>query len=264
MQTEAYHQFTEQLVTNLKKGDDILGLVAAGSMAGQDYQSDEWSDHDFWVITRPGAQDRYRKEFNWLPRSNEIAWAFQETEHGCKVIYQDGHLAEFAVFDEDELKMARINRYRVLLDRAKISDQMAENVSQTNTASSSETDLFHVGQILTNILVGIGRYWRGEKLSAHKFIKINAIHHLTALLNQNTQSPHRGLSDNLDPTRRFEVVHPHLGPELENLMLQPIPKTAQGLVNILKREAPAAVAEIPLEIVPIVEKQIHFSGKIGA
>jgi hypothetical protein len=263
MQMEAYHQFTELLVANLKKDDAILGLVAAGSMAGQDYQPDEWSDHDFLVITRPGEQARYRKEFNWLPRSNEIAWAFQETEHGCKVIYRDGHLAEFAIFDEAELKMARINRYRVLLDRAQISVQMAENASQTSTASESETDLFHAGQILTNILVGMGRYWRGEKLSAHKFVKINTIHHLTALLNQNTGSPHRGLADNLDPTRRFEIVHPHLGPELEHLMLQPIPEAAQGLVSILKRETPSAIAQIPPEIVLIVEKQIHFSGKIG-
>ena len=262
MQMEAYHQFTDQLVTNLKMDDAILGLVAAGSMAGQDYQPDEWSDHDFWVITRSGAQERYRKEFDWLPRSDEIAWAFRETEHGVKVIYRDGHLAEFAVFDEAELKMAQINRYRVLLDRAQISAQIAEGAQKTNTTSISETEAFHAGQILTNILVGMGRYWRGEKLSAHKFVKINAIHHLTALLNQSTQSRQRGLADNLDPTRRFEIVHPHLGSELESLMLQPIPTAAQGLINILKQETPSVIAEIPPEIIPIVEKQIHFSGKI--
>jgi lincosamide nucleotidyltransferase len=262
MNPEAYQEFTQQLRKNLEQDENILGLVAAGSMAQQDYQPDEWSDHDFFVIARPGVQDRYRKTYDWLPRSEEIAWAFQETEHGIKAIYRDGHLLEFAVFDEEELKTARINRYRVLFDRARISTQMAKNAQKTKDASATETDAYHIGQILTNILVGMGRYWRGEKLSAHKFVKINAIHHLTALLNQTTQSPQRGLSDNLDPTRRFEVVHPHLGPELENLMLQPIPAAAQGLVNILKRETPAIIAEIPPEIVSIVEKQIQFSGKI--
>jgi hypothetical protein len=262
MKTEAYHQFTEQLIANLKKDDDILGLVAAGSMAAQDYRPDEWSDHDFFVITRPGVQDRYRKAYDWLPHNDEIAWAFQETEHGVKVIYRDGHLLEFAVFDEEELKVARINRYRVLLDRSQINVQMAEIAEKTSADSASETDVFHIGQILTNILVGMGRYWRGEKLSAHKFVKINAIHHLTALLNKHAEYPQRELADNLDPTRRFEIVHPHLGPELETILLQPIPEAAQGLVSLLKREIPAMVAEVPPEIVPIVEKLIHFSGKI--
>lgn len=263
MNPEAYQTFTEQLTNNLLKDENILGLVAAGSMAQQDYQPDEWSDHDFLVITRPGTQNRYRQKYDWLPSSEEIAWAFQETEHGVKVIYRSGHLLEFAVFDEEELKMARINRYRVLIDRAQISAQMADEAQKTNTVSDTETDAFHLGQILTNILVGMGRYWRGEKLSAHKFIKINAIHHLAALLNQNTHSPQRGLVDNLDPTRRFEVVHPHLGPELERFMLLPIPEAAQGLVALLKREMPALMAEIPPQVVPIVEKQIQFSGKIG-
>jgi lincosamide nucleotidyltransferase B/F len=262
MQPEAYHQFTEQLIVNLEQDENILGLVAAGSMAQQDYQPDEWSDHDFFVVTHPGVQNRYRQVYDWLPRSDEIAWAFQETEHGVKVIYRNGHLLEFAVFDEEELKMARINRYRVLFDRGQISVQMAENAQKTSATAASETDAFHAGQFLTNILVGMGRYWRGEKLSAHKFIKINAIHHLFFLLNRHTQSPQHQLCDNFDPTRRFEFVHPHLGPELEKIMLLYIPETAQRLVSLFERELPSVIAKIPAEVIPIVEKQIHFSGKI--
>jgi len=262
MQPEAYHQFTDQLMANLKKNAEIIGLVAAGSMAQQDYQPDEWSDHDFFVITQPGAQNRYRQTYDWLPHSEEIVWAFQETEHGVKVIYRDGHLLEFAVFDEKELKMSRINRYRVLLDRAEISAQMAKAAQKTSDTSTSETDAYHAGQFMSNILVGMGRYWRGEKLSAHKFIKINAVHHLVSLLNRHTQSRHRKLSDNLDPTRRFEFVHPHLGSEFEEIMLLYIPEAAQRLVSLFERELSSVTAEIPLEVIPIIEKQIHFSGKI--
>jgi hypothetical protein len=57
-------------------------------------------------------------------------------------------------------------------------------------------------------------------------------------------------------------VHPHLGPELEKIMLLYIPETAQRLVSLFERELPSVIAKIPAEVIPIVEKQIHFSGKI--
>jgi predicted nucleotidyltransferase len=268
MQIEAYQKFTQQLIHNLNKEESVLGLVAVGSMARQDHQPDEWSDHDFWVITHPGAQERFRREYDWLPRRGEITWAFQETEHGVKVIYQDGHLLEFAVFDTEELKIARINRYRVLLDRAQINAQMAEVAAQTEAQAVSGSDTFHAGQFLTNLLVGIGRYWRGEKLSAHKFVKINAIHHLVTLLNRHAESAQHTLADNIDPTRRFESTHPHLGTELEMILLKPIPEAAQGLLALMQHELPVVLAEIPSEVVPIIGHQIQNnnanSGKMGA
>jgi hypothetical protein len=43
-------------------------------------------------------------------------WAYRETEHGLKVLYRGGHLLEFTVFSENELQMARLNRYRILAE----------------------------------------------------------------------------------------------------------------------------------------------------
>ena len=40
MQIDAYRKFTHQLTDNLLKNKDVLGLVAAGSMAEQDYLPD--------------------------------------------------------------------------------------------------------------------------------------------------------------------------------------------------------------------------------
>ncbi|MCI0417100.1 hypothetical protein L0222_30385 [bacterium] len=37
--------------------ESVLGLVALGSMAAQDYVPDQWSDHDFFVIVRSGHQE---------------------------------------------------------------------------------------------------------------------------------------------------------------------------------------------------------------
>lgn len=47
MNLTQYNQFTEELRLKLAGDDRVLALVAVGSMAQQDYQPDEWSDHDF-------------------------------------------------------------------------------------------------------------------------------------------------------------------------------------------------------------------------
>lgn len=113
MTPEAYSAFTEKLKESLSNDDRVLGLIAVGSMARVDYEPDQWSDHDFFVITRPGQQEFFRSNYSWLPPHRKIVFTFRETAHGVKVLYEDGHLLEFAVFDLEELYLARVNRVRV-------------------------------------------------------------------------------------------------------------------------------------------------------
>src|SRR5262249_12799853 len=121
----AFDEFTQALRRRLESDPRVLGLVALGSMSGELPEPDEWSDHDFFVVTRQGEQERMRNELSWLPRAQEIVLAFRETAHGVKALYRDAHLLEFAVFDPDELGLARVNRYRVLFDRADIESRMS-------------------------------------------------------------------------------------------------------------------------------------------
>ena len=256
MDQQEYHAFTNQLVANLTQRTDVLGLVAVGSMAAQDYQPDAWSDHDFYVITQTGAQEHYRKQHTWLPDHDNIVWAFQETAHGVKVIYQSGHLLEYAVFDEQELQLARSNRYRVLLDRSTIDQQMAQIAALTNNQSTAQIAGFDIGQFLTNILVGMGRYARGEVLSAHNFVKGSAVNHLVVLIQRHVHSEQHSLADNLDPNRRFELVYPTLGAELRALMVQEIPIAATGLLELFGREFTDVMTEEQHKVFEIVSRQV--------
>ena len=101
MNLSEYNQFTEELRLKLAGDDRVLALIALGSMAQQDYQPDEWSDHDFFVITIQGVQEDMRQDLSWLPRAEELVFHFRETEHGVKALYRGGHLLEFAIFNED-------------------------------------------------------------------------------------------------------------------------------------------------------------------
>lgn len=257
MDKTAYEAFTQELIDTLRDRDDVVGLVALGSMAARNYRPDAWSDHDFFVVTRPGGQEPYRAHCDWLPRSEEIAWSFHETEHGVKVIYNNAHLLEFAVFDGDELHLAKVNRYRVLLDKSDVGVRMAAVQASTTTERDGTSDTYHAGQFLTNLLVGIGRYRRGEVLSAHQFVKSNALHHLTALLVRHGTAAQPTLADNLAPTRRFEFIHPVLGPELGALILRPIPEAAQGMLALFVREIDEAETAVPAAVIDIVAAQLN-------
>ncbi len=184
-----YHAFTEQLVASLTADPRILGLVALGSMAERGRAPDRWSDHDFFVITHDAGSMRATTE--WLPDRDRIALWFRETPHGCKAVYDDGHLIEYAVFAPDELQVARVNDYRVLLDRERIEERMAALAAKHDPQPSRD---WLEGMFLTHVLVAAARAQRGEVASA-RWMLTHAMRFLVMLLG--------GGPDNLDPLRRF-------------------------------------------------------------
>jgi hypothetical protein len=186
-----YQRLTAQLVETLTADSRVLGLVALGSMAEQHGRlPDRWSDHDFFVVTHEAEALRGTTE--WLPDRGRIALWFRETPHGCKAVYDDGHLMEYAVFTPDELRLARANDYRVLLDRERIEERMAAVAAVRDAPPSREW--LH-GMFLSNLLVAAQRAQRGELQSA-RWMLAHALRHLVTLLG--------GGADDLDPLRRFD------------------------------------------------------------
>ncbi|HEY4492929.1 MAG TPA: hypothetical protein VI958_13080, partial [Acidobacteriota bacterium] len=204
MKLEDYRAFTETLTQILQADLRVLGLIAVGSMAEQDYKPDEWSDHDFFVVVESGLQNFFRTNLEWLPESDRIAFSYQETEHGSKVLYSDGHLLEFAVFDLKELHLAKVNRYRILIDRGPVRDHLAQILADTThwAQSLQADDRFLFGQFLTNLLVAAGRFRRGERLSALSFLYGSATRHLALLICKYVPALDAKVLDNIDPLRR--------------------------------------------------------------
>jgi hypothetical protein len=243
MDPEAYERFTRDLQNRLEADPRVLGLVALGSMARLDYLPDRWSDHDFFVVVAPGAQDSFRTDLGWLPRNDEIAFSFRDTAHGVKVVFRDGHLIEFAVFDPDELELARVNRYRVLLDREKINDRVAGVAEATARLAAAPSDEWLIGQFLTNLLVGAGRHRRGERLSGRQLVTKSALPHLVALLAKHTGSPETAKLDSLDPPRRFEAVFPALGRRVDAALGMETPAAALALLDLAVEALPGRIPE---------------------
>jgi hypothetical protein len=226
-------------------------------MAALDTQPDRWSDHDFFVVVRHGEQEGFRRDLSWLPDSGDLVLSYRETAHGLKALYQDGHLLELAVFDPDELHLAKVNRYRVLLDRGGIADAMARvrQESETWARSSGMGDFERFGQFLANLWVAAGRHARGERLSGRQFLG-HALQHLTVLFGRYVPREADQPLDDLDPLRRFERSWPGLGGELDALLEQPVPRAAAGLLALARRELAGRLPGYPAAAVETLERVV--------
>ena len=261
MDPARYRAFTASLLARAVGEPEVLGLIAQGSMAEAPRPPDAFSDHDFFLIVRPGAAERFRTVRDWLPDHERIVFAFRETTHGVKALYDDGHLVEFAVFEPDELDLARTNAYRVLLDRAGLEPRLAALAARTATEAEAADPLWLAGQFLTALLVGINRYRRGESVSAHACVRGAALGHLLRLLAVVAPPERARQLDSLDPHRRVEQAYPSLAGELSSLVTAPIPEAARALLTLADREVAPRLRQWPGRAAEVVARTIDAAGR---
>jgi len=244
MTPEAHAAFTAALRDALAREPEVLGLVTLGSTSGQPPLPDAFSDHDFFVVTRPGAQERFRRDLAWIPA--RLAFSYRATAHGVTALTAEGHLLEFAVFDLDELRLARVNRYAVPLDRGAVAARMREVRAESERHARDERPgrEWLIGQLLSALVIGAGRAARGERLAGRQRLH-EAAGHLLRLAALRAERP--GALDDLDPWRRVEAAWPGLAGEVESaLRLDPAP-AALALLScagrLLGDDLPRAGAE---------------------
>jgi hypothetical protein len=154
--------------------------------------------------------------------------------------------------------VARVNRYRVLLDRADVEKRLADLAATTaSTGDARAADGWLLSQFLTGLLVGATRFARGERLSARVLVASNAVRHLLILLARHVPSNRRDLSDDLDPFRRFELAYPELGQELDALLRRETPAAVLGLLDLSRRELAGRIPGFPSRAEEIVRHLIE-------
>ncbi|MBN1967598.1 MAG: hypothetical protein JW910_23280, partial [Anaerolineae bacterium] len=104
--------------------------------------------------------------------------------------------------------------------------------------------------------VGAGRHARGEVLSGHRLVKINALIHLLPLLVKYADADHPDVLDDIDPFRRFSQAFPTLGAELHALLLLETPQCATGLLALAGRVLGERLPDYPAPAVAVVGRHI--------
>lgn len=242
--------FIDHLVATARADPDVVGLVLAGSSAQVD-RRDEWSDHDFLLITEDGTPERYRSDLSWLPDPAGIALWFRETPHGLKALYRSGLLVEFAVFDRGEFAGCALNHYLVAVDKDGVAGAAA--ASQGRSLAPRPVDrLAEFRSLLCLLYIAAGRARRGERLSANAFARFHATEHLLRLLRDLLPAERRGQLDDLDPWRRIETAEPRIASGIDAALARPAEECARALLDLAEAELPALWPQCPVEEARVV------------
>ncbi len=227
-------EFIAHFSASVQENSEVLGLVLVGSTA-ETFRADEWSDHDFFLIVKQDRGEIFRNDLSWLPSSENIAFAARETDHGLKVVYTDGRVLEFAVFENKELELASVNTWAVPVDKTNITERVQAIQARTQPRTftlEQEWNLF-----LATILIAVGRARRGELLIAGQGVRTRALNHVLGLMRlahsprNNTDS----MEDNLDRFRRVEIQYPEEARILNEISEMPVEVGAQALLDFIIR-----------------------------
>jgi len=257
----SHRRYLERLIDTLRNDDRVIGLVGTGSTSlGGGRDPDDWSDHDLWLVVADGAEEDFRTDPSWLPDSGRIVLWMRETRHGMKGVYDDGHFVEPAVFRADELEVTRVNDCEVLLGPPWLEGRM-EQIRAATVAGTARRDRgFLAGQFVTNLLVGVGRYARGERLSGHDFVKVQGAGHLLELAAGVLEPAEPGVVDDLTAWRRVERAFPLLAAEVDDALLLAVPRAAEALLDAAERHVAPAVPEWPAAAASVVRARIVAAG----
>src|ERR1043165_9215535 len=249
MEASEFEDYTERLQASLESVPGVIGLVTLGSTADPTFR-DEWSDHDFWVITTAGAQESLVRDLSWLPDYQNILFTVSHRPHGRTILFRNRHKVEFAVLDTSEVSSGKIERYEVLIDR----DRIAELIGNVHTETHRQATLRP--EALENLCVLLWSacelYARGEVLHARHYVDGLAINQLLNLIVDSVD----GRKDVLDPRRRLEMRLPALAAELLELYTKPVPDAALHLLEIVERELKPKAPSLAWDKVKIVREWI--------
>ena len=224
--------YSDRLAESAQENADVLGLVLVGSAADTS-RVDEWSDHDFFLVVKPGTGESFRQNLSWLPDSDDVIVAARETAHGLKVVYRNGHVLEFAVFEDAELELASVNYWAVPVDKSNITARVQAIESRTKGAAFDEQTEW--GLFLALVLIAVGRARRGEILIAGQAIRSYYLKHVLGFVRDRLPVAlgTEGLEDNFDRFRRFEKQYPAEAARIESILQLPVEDSAMAQLDFV-------------------------------
>ncbi|MBP6015178.1 MAG: hypothetical protein KA586_00505 [Candidatus Promineofilum sp.] len=212
-----------------------LALIGLGSVGRELERIDDYSDLDFFVIVESEYKQHYIDDLTWLEAAHPLAYTFRNSADGYKFLFADGIYGEMAVFDPEELRNAAYAPGRMVWRRAAIPESAAAPAKWPPRRSPPSADHL-LGEALTNLYVGLGRFRRGEKVSAFRFIQGYAIDRIVELAALISDEETPG-DDPFDGARRFESRHAATAAELPAMMrgYEHSPESAAAILAWLAR-----------------------------
>lgn len=218
-----------------------LALLGLGSCGADLDRLDAYSDLDFFAIVQPGSKSDYLASLGWLAEAAPLSYAFQNTADGYKALFADGIFCEFAVFEPEEVVGAAYTAGRIVwqADGFAAEHWLVEGERPLPTPHPMPSPDWHVGEALTNLYVGLGRFQRGEKLSAFRFIQGYAVDRLIALA-PIVEAAQPTMPDPFSGERRIEQRFPQFAQLLPSFTpgYEQSPAAARAILAFLEQHFP--------------------------
>ena len=223
---------------SLERTDHSLALIGLGSVGLELERLDEYSDLDFFVIVEAGHKVAFMQDLSWLEGVHPAATYFQNTDDGYKLLYEDGIFCEFAIFEPAELARIPFAPGRIVWKRPEVDDSLAIPSYQQSSQAEREPEWL-LGEALSNLYVGLGRYRRGEKLSGTRFVEgfaVDRLLQLAALVEEETATA----KDPFANERRIEERFPALARKLPSFVqgYERCPESAEAILDYLEAHFP--------------------------
>ncbi|MUT64618.1 hypothetical protein [Paenibacillus sp. NEAU-GSW1] len=225
----------DEIGKSLEKYENTLALLGLGSVGAETDRIDDYSDLDFFVIVAPGYKQLFIDRLDWLEDVHPLAFSFKNCDIGYKFLFEDGIYGEFAVFEEAELEHAQYTGGRIAwISKRGLKGSILEGKAAIPARRGQSID-HAVGEALTNLYVGLGRYARGEKLSALRFIEsypIDGLLSVMHLLEPETDF----FPDVFGNERRAEKRFPRFAAQMGGMLqgYDRIPESAIQMLNYLE------------------------------
>ena len=197
-------QRLEDIATSLAHSGHGFALLGMGSVGTALNRLDQYSDLDFFAIVEPGYKETFIENLAWLEAVCPIAYAFQNSRDGHKVLVTDDICVEFAVFGPAELESIPHDEGRIVWQKDGFDATAVRAPAPQPQQHSRE---FYLGEALTNLYVGLLRLHRGERLSAMRFIQVYAVNNILEL-SADIEQPMPASRDRYASERRYEQRFP--------------------------------------------------------
>ena len=219
-----------------------LALIGLGSVGVELDRLDAFSDLDFFAIVEPGHKGALMADLSWLAAAGPMAYAFQNTADGYKLLFDDDIFCEFAIFEPAELAGIPFAPGRVVWRQPHVDEQIAQPVHVAGPRAPASAEWL-VGEALTNLYVGLGRYRRGERLAASRLIQQHAVDRVLELAGM-IETPGPAPADPFAPERRFEQRFPEVGGQLGQFVqgYERSPASAAAILGFLERHFAVSAA----------------------
>jgi lincosamide nucleotidyltransferase B/F len=234
-QTTLLLQRLDEIGQALQKSGQALALLGLGSVGVERARLDEYSDLDFFAVVKDGCKPAFLRDLAWLSAIHPVAYSFQNTPDGYKLLFEDDVYCEFAIFETRELENATYAEGEIIWQAPEF-DAALRRPKRPPPPPEAHSVEWQLGEALTCLYVGLGRYHRGEKLSAFRFVQLFVVDRIVEMAKE-WEPENPAFRDTFAAERRFEARFPQTAQALPAFMqgYDAVPQSARAIVEFLDR-----------------------------